>query len=125
MYDLWEPGDRKIAQLELVVILQALVCRPHGFRERRGVWFIDNVTVLMTLIRGRSDSPDLEIMSGIIHALLFAYKTWIFWEWIPSKSNCTDSISRLGWEDPWHKRNHFAPHIAPFPAILWRLPLAP
>ena len=41
MYDLWEPGDRKIAQLELVVILQALVCRPHRFHERRGVWFIE------------------------------------------------------------------------------------
>ena len=50
------------------------------------VWFIDNVAVLMTLIRGRSESPDLEVMSGIIHALLFAYKTWIFWEWVPSKS---------------------------------------
>jgi len=33
VYDLWEPGDRKIAQLEMVVILQALVCRPHRFRE--------------------------------------------------------------------------------------------
>ena len=63
IYTLWEPGDRKIAQLEMVMILQALVCRPQYFRERRGVWFVDNVAVLMTLIRGRSDSPDLEIMS--------------------------------------------------------------
>ena len=78
----------------------------------------------MTFIRGRSDSPDLEIMSGSIHALLFAYKTWIFWEWIPSKSMWTDSIIRLGWEDPWYRRHHFSPHLAPFPAILWRLPLA-
>ena len=41
--DLWEPGDRKIAQLEMVVILQALVGRPQRFRGRRGVWFIDNL----------------------------------------------------------------------------------
>ena len=107
VYDLWEPGDRKIAQLEMVVILQALVCRPHPFRERRGVWFIHNVAVLMTLIRGRSDFPDLEVMRGIIHALLFGYKTWIFWEWVPSKSNWTDSISRLGRNDPWHPFNNF------------------
>ena len=59
----------------MVVILQALVCRPHYFRGRRGVWFIDNVAVLMTFIPGRSDSPDLERMSGIIHAFLLAYKT--------------------------------------------------
>ena len=63
IYALWEPGDREIAQLEMVMILQALVCRPQYFRERRGVCFVDNVAVLMTLIRGRSDSPDLEIMS--------------------------------------------------------------
>ena len=88
------------------------------------MWFIDNVAVLMTLIKGRSDSPDLEVMSGIIHALLFAYKTWIFWEWVPSKSNWTDSISRLGWNDPWFKSNGFTAQLAPFPAILWRLPTA-
>ena len=111
VYTLWEPGDRKIAQLEMVVILQALVYRPHRFRERRGVWCIDNVAVLMTLIKGRSDSPDLEVMSGIIHALLFAYKTWIFWEWVPSKSNWTDSISRLGWNDPWFKANGFTAQL--------------
>ena len=50
VYNLWKPGDRKIAQLEMVVILQALVCRPQHSRGRRGVWFIDNVAVLMTLI---------------------------------------------------------------------------
>ena len=123
VYDLWEPGDRKIAQLEMVMILQALVCRPQYFRERRGVWFIDNVAVLMTLIRGRSDSPDLAIMSGIIHAFLFAYRTWIFWEWVPSKSNWTDSISRLGWNDPWFRNNLFSAQTAPFPFFLWNLPL--
>ena len=63
IYALWEPGDREIAQLEMVMILQALVCRPQYCRERCGVCFVDNVAVLMTLIRGRSDSPDLEIMS--------------------------------------------------------------
>ena len=118
VYDLWEPGDRKIAQLEMVVILQALVCRPHPFRERRGVWFIDNVAVLMTLIRGRSDFPDLEVMSGIIHALLFGYKTWIFWEWVPSKSNWGGTIPGI------HSIISHRAGLAPFPAILWRLPLA-
>ena len=69
-------------------------------------------------------------MTGIIHALLFsmpyffAYKAWIFWEWIRSKSNWTDSICRLGWNDPWQRLNDFASHLAPFPDILWRLPLA-
>ena len=59
-------GGSLVIVYNLVVILQALACRPHRFRERRGVWFIDNVLGLVTLIRGRSDSPDLEVRSGII-----------------------------------------------------------
>ena len=39
---LWEPGDKKIAQLELLQVLYALFSRPSAFRGRRGLWFIDN-----------------------------------------------------------------------------------
>ena len=59
-YDSMSPGEHKIAQLELSMVLYALVARPDKFRGRRGVWYIDNVAALMCLIRGRSDSPDLE-----------------------------------------------------------------
>ena len=33
VYDRWELGNRKIAHLEMVVILQALLGRPHRSRE--------------------------------------------------------------------------------------------
>ena len=45
----------------------------------------------MTLIRGRSDSPDLERLARLIHALV-SLETWINWEWIRSKSNWSDSV---------------------------------
>ena len=35
----------------------------------------------MTVIRGGDDPLDQEVMSGIIHALLFAYQTCFSWEW--------------------------------------------
>ena len=125
VYSLFTPGDHKIAQLELSMVLYALTARPSRFRGGRGVWYIDNVAALMCLIRGRSDSPDLERMANLIHVALFALQTWIFWEWIPSKSNWSDSISRLGWRDPWHRMHHFKCLPAYFPASLWRLPLRP
>ena len=59
VYSLWEPGDKKIAQLELLQVLYALFSCPSRFRGRRGLWFIDNTAALMALIRGRSDNADL------------------------------------------------------------------
>ena len=43
IYTLWSPGDRKIAQLELIMVLYGLAARPAQFRHRRGIWFIDNM----------------------------------------------------------------------------------
>ena len=51
-------GDAKIAQLELLQVLIALITTPERFRNRRGTWYIDNTAALMALIKGRSDSPD-------------------------------------------------------------------
>lgn len=127
LYDWLTPGDYKIAQLELIQVLFALCTRASQFRGRRGYWYIDNIAALMSLIRGRSLTPDLERLSHLIHIILFALQVWIYWEWIPSKSNWSDAISRLGFKDPWYQRQGFSPHSAfielglldlPFPAVL-------
>ena len=118
IYALWSPGDKKIAQLELLMVLYGLVNRPSQFRGRRGIWFIDNIAALMSLIRGRSSSPDLDRISSMIHVALFALRCWAWWEYIPSKSNWSDSISRLGFDDPWHVTNQFSSQFAFFPLVL-------
>ena len=123
VYSLWEPGDKKIAQLELLQVLYALFSRPSSFRGRRGLWFIDNTAALMALIRGRSDNADLEHMSRLIHITLFGLKAWFFWEWIPSKANWSDEISRDGLQATWHRRHGFTTHFAFFPFEIWSLPL--
>ena len=119
IYALWSPGDKKIAQLELLMVLYGLVNRPSQFKGRRGIWFIDNIAALMSLIRGRSSSPDLDRISSMIHVALFALRCWAWWEYIPSKSNWSDSISRLGFGDPWHVTNQFSSQFAFFPLVLW------
>ena len=62
----------------------------------------------MALIRGRSDSPDLSRLAQIIHAGLLSLNTWIYFEWVPSKSNWSDAISREGEADSWHRNNGFS-----------------
>ena len=122
VYALWEPGDRKIAQLESLMVLYGLWTRPHAFRHRRGTWFIDNTAALMALIRGRSRNADLEHLATLIHMTLFALDAWFWFEWIPSMSNWADSISRLGASDPWCGDHNFTLHHAYCPFLIWHLP---
>lgn len=39
--------------------------------------------------------------------VLFALKALLYWEYIPSKHNWADPISRLGSKDPWYRREGF------------------
>eukprot|EP00435_Cladocopium_sp_Y103_P026817 s763_g6.t1 len=122
LYDWFTPGTQKIAQLEMLMIAHALVKRAQMFRHRRGYWFIDNVASLMCLVRGRSDSADLERISHFIHIVLFALESVLFWEYIPSKSNWADPISRLGDSDPWHVQHSFTRFESELPIFLLDLP---
>ena len=83
------------------MVLYALVERPDLFRNRRGLWFLDNVAAVMTLVRGRSSNADLAKLGHLIHLALFALRAQGYWEYVQSKSNWADDISRLGAEDPW------------------------
>ena len=78
-YKAFLPGHTVIAQFEQSMVLFALSSRAATFRARRGrgVWFIHKVAALMALIRGRSDSPDLERLANLIHVALFSLETWI------------------------------------------------
>ena len=107
LYNLFQESDHHIAQLELALILYGLLARPAEFRGRRGIWFVDNTAALMLFIRGRSSSPDLERLSQVIHLCLFTLSCTPYWEWIPSKSNWAEDISRLGWRESWPVANGF------------------
>ena len=90
---LWQPAETHIAQLELSMVLYALVERPDLFRNRHGLWFLDNVAAVMTLVRGRSSHADLAKLGHLIHLALFALRAQGYWEHVQSKSNWADDIS--------------------------------
>lgn len=123
IYDLWTDSSFKIAQLELLMVLVALVNNPAKFRHARGIWCIGSVAALMAVVRGRSDSPELDQLAGIIHAVLFAFETWTYFEWVQSNSNWADGISRYAEHDRWHQRQGFSCTRAPVPLELWHLPV--
>ena len=53
VYELWAPGEHKITQLELLMVLMAILSFPEQFRNRRGLWFIDNLAALMAIVNRR------------------------------------------------------------------------
>ena len=125
LYSMWEPCVTYIAQLELVMVLIAMLKLPDELRGKRGVWFIDNTAALMALVRGRSNSADLDRLAGSIHAALFAMQIWMYFEWVESKSNWADGISRESLKDAWHRRHGFVGSTCTFPASVLGLPLRP
>ena len=121
VFDLW---DDQIAQLELLMVFQSLSTFPAAFRRTTGVYFIDNIAALMALVKGRSDSPELDAISQSIHLLLFCLRCSLWFEWIPSKSNWSDAISRQGLEDPWFAAHNFRVRVSSVPVFLWNFSLS-
>ena len=118
---LWH-GKAIIAQLELAMVLVALLGQPDFFRGRRGIWFIDNVAALMALVRGRSDAEDLDRMAVLIHGLMYGLQCMIYFEWVESKANWADGISRDGYSDLWHRKHGFSCSTCPVHEAVWVLP---
>ena len=93
------------------------------FRQCTGVWYIDNIASLMSLLKGRSDNEDLDHMSQLIHLLLFHLQCSLWFEWIQSKSNWSDGISRTGFQDLFVRQFNFRCHTTTVVELLWHLPL--
>ena len=49
-------------------------------------------------------AQDLQVLVSITHAILGDIRCRWWVDWIPSASNCSDGLSRLGSKDPWHKK---------------------
>ena len=54
------------------MVLHALVEHPPLFRNRQGLWFLDNVAAVMTLVRGPSSNSDHAKLGHLIRPTLFA-----------------------------------------------------
>ncbi|CAJ1366064.1 unnamed protein product, partial [Effrenium voratum] len=63
VFALWRTATTKIAQLELLMVLQALLTFLDAFRGATGVFYVDNIAALLSLVRGRSDNHELDYLS--------------------------------------------------------------
>ena len=111
-----------ISQLELMVVLAAMVECASFLRQSRGVWFIDNVSALMALVNGRSNVNSLDQMARFGHIVNFDLGASAFYEWVESDSNGSDEISREGLAGEWAVINGFQLAKCSFHPALLLLP---
>ena len=62
------------------------------------------------------------MFAHMVHILLLGLNVQMWFEYIPSMSNWAASISRLGWQDPWHVSQSFSTFSVGFPRVVWGLP---
>ena len=77
----------------------------------------------MALIRGRSNGDDLDRLARLIHSATYALQMWIYFEWVESKSNWSDGVSRVGPADPWCASHGIVPTEVAFPEVILGLPI--
>ena len=95
------PRKQQIMALEAFAAVAAPWISPELFQGRDILWFIDNESAISSLVRGSSRPEDIDHIAAMatVQALRHSFRPW--YEWIDSKSNPSDGLSRLGAEDPW------------------------
>ena len=91
-------------------------------RNSHGLWCIDNVAALMALVKGTSKVPSLDQMTKATHLGAFALEAQAYYEYVESKANWSDEISRLGIGGRWAVDNHFLVQHCSVATLLLHLP---
>ena len=65
------------------------------------LWFIDNEAAASAGIRASSGLLPVDVMVQAAHWMWMILDIRVWLEWIDSKSNPADGLSRGGWEDTW------------------------
>jgi len=91
----------QIMACEAVAVPQAIIREPWRFAGKDVMWFIDNEAACSSMIRGSSSQEDIGIISGVTHFLMLQHDVRIWYEWVDSKSNPADGLSRDGLGCPW------------------------
>ena len=82
------------------------------------VWFVDNCAAVAALVKCSSTEADVHTIVQHSHWLLHRAGVRVWYEWIDSKSNLSDGLSRLGIQDPWTAKQNWVVFDYPFPDSL-------
>ena len=90
------------------------------------VFFVDSEGALASLIRGAAGEADAEFVCQVVHCLALRLHLRIWWDWVDSKSNPADPLSRAGMHAPRVLSEKWickVMHSVSFP--VWQLQMSP
>ena len=93
-------GEQGIALVEETAVLLTLQEEGARWQDRDVVWFVDNTVVVAAMCKGSSQSLAIDEGATMLHLVVAKYRWRIWWEYIESKSNWADRLSR-DLADPW------------------------
>ena len=104
------PRKTQIFAAEAIAPLVALLLMPELLRGPDVIWFVDNEAAVSSLIRGSSKSEDVGHLAAAVHVTCLELGVRIWYEWIDSKSNPADGLSRAGLSDQWTREQSWHLH---------------
>ena len=105
-----EGGDQPIALCEAAMVPLALLQWPEKVRNRKLVWYVDNTSAMASMVKGASANQHLERIVGLTWMIAYHLQADIWFEWVDSESNWSDSISRHFEKDEVSKKLGFSTH---------------
>ena len=101
----WLPAATHIALIEMAAITTCLFLEGAKLAGRPLYIFIDNTAALFALVKGGSGNVDLDKMAQQVWRHLFNLQCPAYFEYVETKSNWSDGLSRDDWE--WTNRQGF------------------
>ena len=113
---LWKPRQTQIFPAESLAPSVAIALHRDILQGRDVRWFVDNEAACSTLIRGASKEEDVNGIAECTQILAMRLELRIWYEWVDSKANCSDGLSRLGLNCP-----DYGPQAITAPQPPWQL----
>ena len=118
--DFWQFKKQYISQAELIVGPLCTALFADILRGRDIIWYIDNMSACAALIKGSSPVEDNSAMALIANLTFFALAARPWYEYVDTKANPSDGLSRGGYRDPevaaaLESGNFVKAHFGPIP----------
>ena len=86
----------QIIPMELLAAAGLMFTFAEAFADRDVIFFIDIQAVCAALCKGASRSEDIQAFTTAFHTMIVKLNVRIWFEWVPSKANPADELSRQG-----------------------------
>ena len=92
----WLPREQQIFPAELYAVPRLIQQQKEALRGQDCIFFVDNDAAVAALVRVNSTQRDAAFIVQVVHAMLTMLHCRGWFEWVDTKSNQADGLSRVG-----------------------------